>query len=297
MAAGRFLASLAAGLLAACQGLLPGDAPRDAGPPTVRDVYVRALTEIGPHRYPDVFIPAVVLDTPPAPLIKPAVLLPVPWEAAARPAGGPGPPAAAPDTGPPAPPPVPRSPGARPAPRPAADEARARPAGSPAGPRKHLAEVRLGALRHAVAFGHRAKESGMDANVEALFVSPDWLGPVWSPRPHLGATLNASTRNTDFVYTGLTWEWAPLWGLFAGLGLGISVHDGMLDNSKIEGKARFDRREFGCRVLFRESLELGYRFFDRHSLSAVWAHHSHGGLCSEENEGIDNAGLRYGYRM
>ncbi|MFQ5763650.1 MAG: acyloxyacyl hydrolase [Rhodospirillales bacterium] len=237
----------------------------------------------------------MVLDTPPAPLIKPALMLTVPWAAAAHPATRPAAPAAAGD-GPTTAPPARPSPSAGPAP-PADDEAAAREEIPREGAGKTLAEVRIGALKHAIAFGHQAKETGMDANIEALFASPGWLDVLWSPRPHLGATLNASTTNTDFVYTGLTWDWAPLWGLFAGFGAGVSVHDGMLDNSQIEGKARFNRREFGCRALFRGSLEVGYRFLDRHSLSAMWAHHSHLSLCSEENEGIDNAGLRYGYRL
>jgi len=137
----------------------------------------------------------------------------------------------------------------------------------------------------------------MDGNVEALFHSPDWLGWAWSPRPHLGVVANGSKRATDFLYGGLTWGWMFWDALFVEVGLGISVHDGMLDNSKITGKDRRDRREFGCRALFREALEFGYRFRERHSVSLMWEHHSHGSLCSQENEGIDNAGVRYGYRL
>jgi lipid A 3-O-deacylase len=160
-----------------------------------------------------------------------------------------------------------------------------------------LSEVRVGALKHAVAFGHRAKEQGIDGSLEALFRSPDWLAWAWSPRPHLGIVANGSKRATDFLYGGLTWGWTFRDPLFVELGLGVSVHDGMLDNSQITGKSRLDRREFGCRALFRESLEFGYRFLERHSISLMWEHHSHGSLCSDENEGIDNAGVRYGLRM
>lgn len=160
-----------------------------------------------------------------------------------------------------------------------------------------LSEVRVGVLKHAVAFGHRSKEQGMDGNVEALFNAPDWLRWAFSPRPHLGLTANASKRATDFLYTGLTWDWTFRESFFVEFGFGFSVHDGMLDNSMIAGRARDDRREFGCRALFRESLEFGYRFLERHSVSLMWEHHSHGSMCSEENEGIDNAGLRYGLRM
>jgi lipid A 3-O-deacylase len=180
------------------------------------------------------------------------------------------------------------------------DPAMASPAaqsGPPQGKGAGLTEVRVGALKHAVAFGHRAKEQGMDGNVEALFASPDWLRWAFSPRPHLGLTANASKRATDFLYAGLTWDWTFREAIFVDVSLGFSVHDGMLDNSMIAGRSREDRREFGCRALFRESLEFGYRFLERHSLSLMWEHHSHGSLCSEENEGIDNAGLRYGFRM
>jgi len=137
----------------------------------------------------------------------------------------------------------------------------------------------------------------MDGNVEALFRSPDWLAWAWSPRPHLGIVANGSKRATDFLYGGLTWEGTFWNALFIDLGLGLSVHDGMLDNSRIAGKDRRDRREFGCRALFRESLELGYRFRERHSVSLIWEHHSHASLCGEEDDGVDNAGLRYGFRM
>ena len=50
-------------------------------------------------------------------------------------------------------------------------------------------------------------------------------------------------------------------------------------------------------ALFRESLELGYRLCDRHSLLVMGARHSHASLCHDEDEGIDNAGLRYGFRL
>jgi len=193
--------------------------------------------------------------------------------------------------------------------RPAVAEVRPRPPAAPAAavaatatrPREGggsgLSEIRVGALKHAVAFGHRSKEQGMDGNVEALFRSPGWLAWAYSPRPHLGIVANGSKRATDFLYGGLTWEWMYWDALFVDFSFGFSVHDGMLDNSEIAGKARFDRREFGCRALFRESLEFGYRFLERHSLSVMWEHHSHGSLCNEENEGIDNAGVRYGYRL
>ena len=276
----RFVWVLSLGLLAACQS--PPDEAALGSPPAwlkVQDFYVQALARHGPYRFQHLYAPALIVGEvapalPAAPVTVPA---PVPVSV----------PAAAPGAevawaqGPEEERPVAQGP---------------EKAGRKDAPRT-LSEVRLGALKHAVAFGQTAKETGADVNIEALFTSPDWLGPFWSPRPHLGITANASTKNTDFIYAGLTWEWMPFGDWFIDLGLGLSVHNGMLDNSRIEGKARSDRLEFGCRALFRESLEIGYRLFGRHSLSVMWAHHSHASLCLDDDDGIDNAGLRYGYRL
>jgi len=159
-----------------------------------------------------------------------------------------------------------------------------------------LSEIRLGVLKHSAAIStNTPKEKGVDGNIEVLFTSPDWLGWMWSPRPHIGASFNASSDDTDQVYSGLTWEWNPLGDFFIDASLGFSAHNGRLHvDGADEDSGR--RREFGCKVLFRESVELGYRIMKRHSVSLIWDHISHGGLCDDENEGMDNAGVRYGYR-
>ncbi len=192
-----------------------------------------------------------------------------------------------------APPASPRAAPIKPAP---ARQLAARPDAKPFG---IISEIRGGLLKHAVAFGHDSKETSVDGNLEVLFTTPDWwiFKTLWSPRPHVGASFNASATNTDQIYAGLTWEWAPVEWFFMDLGLGLTVHNGMLDNSMIDGKSRYDRREFGCRVLFRQALDIGWRMTPKHSVSLMWSHISHGGLCHEENEGMDNAGLRYGYRF
>ena len=78
--------------------------------------------------------------------------------------------------------------------------------------------------------------------------------------------------------------------LFFEASFGGAVHDGEL-NDDAEGE-----KALGCRVLFRESLALGWRLDARHSLSVMLDHISNGGLC-EHNEGLDTLGLRYGYRF
>ena len=152
-----------------------------------------------------------------------------------------------------------------------------------------LSEIRLGALVHDQGpFSHN-KEDGFDGNLELLFDSPDFLDIIWSPRPHIGVTVN-SASNTNQAYLGLSWEWEFWGGAFAGFSWGGAVHDG--ETTTFDE----DKKELGCSVLFRESIDIGYRFFERHALMAHLDHISNAKLCSP-NEGLENAGIRYGYRF
>jgi len=135
------------------------------------------------------------------------------------------------------------------------------------------------------------KESGVDLNLEVLFTSPDVLKAIWSPRPHFGLTGNTA-GDTDQVYAGLGWQWDFFKDWFAGFTLGGAVHDGKL---RTHDGAR-DKKELGCRVLFRESADLGYRLGGPHSLMLSFSHISNAKLCGV-NEGLENVGIRYGYRF
>lgn len=150
-------------------------------------------------------------------------------------------------------------------------------------------EIRLGALVHDEGPFSRNEEDGFDINLEVLFPSPELLSVIWSPRPHLGVTVN-SNRNTSQAYFGLTWEWDFWKSWFAGFSFGGSVHDGETETNKL------GRKELGCRLLFRESVELGYRLNRNHGVSLFLDHISNAKLCTK-NEGLENFGLRYGYRF
>jgi len=159
--------------------------------------------------------------------------------------------------------------------------------GDPAG--GILSEVRLGLLYHDVGIVSATTEEGADVNFEALFASPDFLEIIFSPRPHLGASINTA-GDTSQLYGGLTWG-LDLWGgLFVEFAFGGSVHDGELDAN------RNDKNDLGCRVLFREALELGWRFGGHHSISVMADHISNAGFCVD-NDGQDTAGIRYGYKF
>ena len=154
-----------------------------------------------------------------------------------------------------------------------------------------ISEIRVGLLAHDhdLAPFSRSEENGIDTNFEILFKSPDWSKNIGSPRPHLGFSLNLS-GDTSQLYTGLTWEWMLADNWFLNFSLGGSAHNGKTTTTLI------DRKELGCKVLFRESIEVGYILKQRHSVSAFFDHISNAKLC-DKNEGLETIGLRYGYRF
>ncbi len=154
---------------------------------------------------------------------------------------------------------------------------------------KIVSEIRVGALIHDEGpFSHQ-KESGLDSNLEVLFTSPGMLDIIGSPRPHIGATVN-SHGDTSQGYLGLSWEWSFMGDAFAGFSLGGAAHNGATRTNAL------NKKELGCKVLFRESIDVGYRFFKRHAIMLHLAHISNAKLCGK-NEGLENVGLRYGYKF
>ena len=152
-----------------------------------------------------------------------------------------------------------------------------------------LSEARIGVLVHDEGPFSRNKESGFDSNIEFLFISPDFLRSIWSPRPHVGATIN-SAGNTSQGYFGATWEWDFWRDFFFDFSLGGVLHTGEKETSDPAKKS------LGCSILFRESLDLGYRISGPHSLMFHFDHISNAKLCST-NEGLETFGIRYGYRF
>lgn len=151
-----------------------------------------------------------------------------------------------------------------------------------------FSEVRVGALAHDQGPFSSNKEGGFDSNIELLFTSPELLDVIWSPRPHIGASVNSS-GDTSQAYLGLTWDWDFFErAMFVNFSLGGAVHNGETTTDQL------DKKELGCRVLFRESLDIGYRFNAVHSLMFHFDHISNAKLCST-NEGLETIGIRYGY--
>ncbi len=152
-----------------------------------------------------------------------------------------------------------------------------------------VTEVRVGALAHDTGPFSSNKEDGVDGNLEVLFASPEFLDLVFSPRPHIGASIN-SASDTSQGYLGLTWEFDLLDDVFIDLTFGGAVHNGNLDDNEL------GRKDLGCRVLFRGAIGLGYRITPNHNISIHFDHISNARLC-DANEGLESVGLRYGYRF
>lgn len=152
-----------------------------------------------------------------------------------------------------------------------------------------FSEVRGGVYAHDISFWSFNRESGTDINGEVLFVSPSFLDAIWSPRPHLGATVNTS-GDTSIGYAGLTWEWNLPANFFIDANLGGAVHNGKLDTNDS------NRKSLGSPVLFRLGAALGYNLTEKVNISVQFEHVSNAYLANP-NEGMDNAGLRLGYRF
>jgi len=152
-----------------------------------------------------------------------------------------------------------------------------------------LSEIRVGTLWHDEGLFSRRKERGIDGNLEILFSAPHYFQKILSPRPHLGASIN-SAGDTNQVYIGLTWEGKLNEDVFTNFSFGGGYHDGYKVTDLL------DRKSLGCRILFRESIDLGFRFDTTHSIMAHLDHISNAKLCST-NEGLESVGIRYGYNF
>lgn len=154
-----------------------------------------------------------------------------------------------------------------------------------------LSEVKAGALIHDVGvFGRSEEDTNLNLNGEVLFNLKGRIWQrIWAPRPHLGGSINTG-GDTSQGYAGLTWDFNMLGNGFGRWSMGAAVHDGEKQTSKLGTK------ELGSRVLFRFALEFGLRITEHHNVSIILDHISNGDL-KDENEGLDNFGIRYGYRF
>ncbi len=151
-----------------------------------------------------------------------------------------------------------------------------------------ISEVKIGVLAHDVPIVAADNiEGGVDLNAEILFAR---LSPKsWNFRPHLGVQVNTSD-DTSQIYAGFTtthYLTDNIWGAFSG---GGTLHNG--ETTEL-GQ---DRKAFGTEVLFRLALEVGVDVTDHASVSLYYDHESNAFL-SDNNPGIDNVGVRLGWKF
>jgi lipid A 3-O-deacylase len=152
-------------------------------------------------------------------------------------------------------------------------------------------EVRVGIMKNDLGSGWSQKyEASPNVNFEYLLSS--WTTGVGSyiftPRPHVGMSIN-TRGGTSQLYAGLTWR-INLKSFFIEPSFGGEIHNAKLKHPKGRKKA------LGSRLLFRESIAVGYQFTEHHSLSVMVDHASNAGT-HKPNCGITTVGIRYGYKL
>jgi lipid A 3-O-deacylase len=110
-------------------------------------------------------------------------------------------------------------------------------------------------------------------------------------QPHAFVAVNTS-GSTNYAAVGVSAKFGKTF--FIRPGVGIAVHTGSAKDYQIEGN---DKLEFGSRVLFEPELGIGVNINDRTSIEASWVHMSHAQLFSDQNPGIDNLGVRLGFKL
>ena len=157
--------------------------------------------------------------------------------------------------------------------------------------RPFIDEARVGILAHDVPnlwSGFSLETRRPDLNGELIF-SPSVLFLGGTVRPVVGGSWNTD-HGTSKVYADARWESNTGLGVFFGLGVGAAVHNGVL------GPTSMDHKALGSPVLFHFPAEIGYRFEGGHTLSLYFEHDSNAHL-ARYNEGLDDLGIRYGFKF
>lgn len=165
--------------------------------------------------------------------------------------------------------------------------------------------VRLGVMDHNIRVidpKNADKESGVNINGQINFNSPEFLGPILSPRPFIMGSVNTD-GNTSYGGVGLEWDWEFLDGWHFEPGFGYVLHDGAINLPFPAGDPRNqaftdENVLLGSKDLFRTSLSLTLDLSERWAVQAIYEHLSHGQILGEgRNQGLDELGVRFVYRF
>ena len=160
-----------------------------------------------------------------------------------------------------------------------------------------LYEVKQGVLAHDRGwFGKNREGFGPDYNFELMFNSPNILKKIWSPKPVLGLT-QTSTGGSSLYYGGITWDANITKNWFVAGTTGIAYTNGLSKLPKGQVPTGDKKIQFGSKWLHRGAIELGWNFYGNDTISLMFSHVSHGSMLDEKNHGMDEFGIRYGYRF
>ena len=160
-----------------------------------------------------------------------------------------------------------------------------------------LYEVKQGVLAHDRGwFGKNREGFGPDYNFELMFNSPRFLKKIWSPKPVLGLT-QTSTGGSSMYYGGITWDFDISKNWFVTGTTGIAYTNGLEKLPQGQVPTGDKKIQFGSQWLHRGAVELGWNFYGNDTISLMFSHASHGSLLSDKNHGMDEFGIRYGYRF
>lgn len=172
-------------------------------------------------------------------------------------------------------------------------------------PAAALDEVKVGLIAHNVCISTcdiAGKEDGPIVDLQVNFGSPGVLRVIGAPKPFIALSPNLS-GDPSFVSAGLEWRWEFTDGWALVPGLGIATHDGETDNKFPNGtpqSTQFDRENvlYGSRALFRTALGIERELGEHWRIEGTVLHYSHGQILgSGRNQGVDQAGVRIGYKF
>ena len=158
-------------------------------------------------------------------------------------------------------------------------------------------ELKQGVLAHDRGwFGTNREGFGPDYNFELMFNSPNFLRKIASPMPILGLT-QTSTGGSSLYYGGLTWDFNISKNWFFNATTGIAYTNGLTKLPQGQEPKGDKQIQFGSKWLHRGAIELGWNFYGKDSISLMFSHVSHGSMLDNKNQGMDEFGIRYGYRF
>ncbi|MGJ3230932.1 MAG: outer membrane protein [Oceanicaulis sp.] len=161
-------------------------------------------------------------------------------------------------------------------------------------------ELRVAVVAHDVV-DHA--EDGPQIGLEALFKSPDFLEPIFSPRPYVYASISTQGY-TDLFAAGLNWTGRPTdrWSIEGAFGL--SYNDGVSDvvdldpGDPVRIETARTRALLGSEWLFHSRLGTDYALTERWAVGVYYEHFSHGQILGDgRNQALDEVGVRLGYRF